>query len=112
VDKIDLPLFEQFGQIDLRPWYWFALLLVVIVLFVNFRLRDSRPRPAWIALREDEVAGGVDGRAAREGRSCSAYGTGACVRRHGGRVPGLVNQTRCNADQFAFSFSIFVPRRW
>ena len=33
-----------------------ALVLVFIVLFVNFRLRDSRLGRAWIALREDEVA--------------------------------------------------------
>ena len=31
-------------------------MLVLIVLFVNYRLRDSRLGRAWIALREDEVA--------------------------------------------------------
>ena len=30
--------------------------LVLVTLFVNFRLRDSRLGRAWIALREDEVA--------------------------------------------------------
>ena len=30
--------------------------MVALVLFVNFRLRDSRLGRAWIALREDEVA--------------------------------------------------------
>ena len=41
---------------SLRPYYWSALALVLVVLFVNFRLRDSRLGRAWIALREDEVA--------------------------------------------------------
>ena len=29
---------------------------MLVALFVNFRLRDSRLGRAWIALREDEVA--------------------------------------------------------
>ena len=37
--------FERFTSLDLRPWYWVALALVVLVLFVNFRLRDSRLGP-------------------------------------------------------------------
>ena len=56
VDKIDLPFFEPFTALNLRPWYWTVLALVLLVLFVNFRLRDSRLGRAWIALREDEVA--------------------------------------------------------
>ena len=30
--------------------------MVALVLFVNFRLRDSRLGRAWIAVREDEIA--------------------------------------------------------
>ena len=56
VDKIDLPLAEHFTSLNLRPWYWTALALALVVLFVNFRLRDSRLGRAWIAIREDEVA--------------------------------------------------------
>ena len=39
-----------------RPYYWTIFAIVLVVLFVNFRLRDSRLGRAWIALREDEVA--------------------------------------------------------
>ena len=53
IDKIDLPFLEPFKSLDLRPWYFVALGLVLLVLFVNFRLRDSRLGRAWIALRED-----------------------------------------------------------
>ena len=56
VDKIDVPFVDPFTSLNLRPWYYVALFLVLLVLFVNFRLRDSRLGRAWIALREDEVA--------------------------------------------------------
>ena len=56
VDKIDLPFVERFTTLDLRPWYFTALALALFVLFINFRLRDSRIGRAWIAIREDEVA--------------------------------------------------------
>ena len=56
IDKIDFPGIEPFKSLDLRPWFLTALVLVLIVLFVNYRLRDSRLGRAWIALREDEVA--------------------------------------------------------
>ena len=56
VDKIDLPFLDPFTSLNLRPWYWVAFAMVLIALFVNFRLRDSRLGRAWIALREDEVA--------------------------------------------------------
>jgi branched-chain amino acid transport system permease protein len=56
IDKVDLPFGQPFTSLELRPWYYMALALVVLVLFVNFRLRDSRLGRAWIAVREDEVA--------------------------------------------------------
>ena len=65
IDRIDLPFLERFGALDLRPWYWFALALVALMLFVNFRLRDSRLGRAWIALRDDEARGGERGRSDR-----------------------------------------------
>src|SRR4051794_17834057 len=54
IDAIDLPFFKRFSPLDLRPWYWFALVVVALLLLVNVRLRDSRLGRAWIALREDE----------------------------------------------------------
>ena len=49
---------------------------MAIVLFVNFRLRDSRLGRAWIALREDEVAAVAMGVPAVKTKLL-AYGTGA-----------------------------------
>jgi branched-chain amino acid transport system permease protein len=36
--------------------YYLALALVVITIFITYRLKDSRIGRAWIALREDEIA--------------------------------------------------------
>ena len=76
VDKIDLPFLEPFTGLELRPWYWVALALVGVVLFVNYRLRDSRLGRAWIALREDEVAAASMGVPLVKTKLL-AYGTGA-----------------------------------
>jgi branched-chain amino acid transport system permease protein len=106
VDRIDLPFVEQFGRLELRPWYWVALALVALVLFVNFRLRDSRLGRAWIALREDEVAAASMGVPLVKTKLL-AYGTGAAFGGMSGAFLGSYLNT-VNADQFQFSFSIFV----
>jgi branched-chain amino acid transport system permease protein len=106
VDRIDPPFFDRFGAIDLRPWYWFGLLLALIVLFVNFRLRDSRLGRAWIALREDEVAAASMGVPLVKTKLL-AYATGAAF----GGLAGVFfasYRNTVNADQFQFSFSIFI----
>jgi len=106
VDKIDLPFLEPFGLLDLRPWYWFALVLVGFVLFVNFRLRDSRLGRAWVALREDEIAAVAMGVPAVKTKLL-AYATGAAMGGIAGAFLGSFLNT-VNADQFQFYFSILV----
>jgi branched-chain amino acid transport system permease protein len=106
VDKIDLPFLQPFGLLDLRPWYWFALVLVGFVLFVNFRLRDSRLGRAWVALREDEIAAVAMGVPAVKTK-LMAYASGAAFGGISGAfLASLLNTV--NADQFQFSFSILV----
>ncbi len=106
VDKIDLPFLEAFNSLQLRPWYWVAFALVLIALFVNFRLRDSRLGRAWIALREDEVAA-VSMGVPLVKTKLLAYGTGAAFGGVSGAFLGSYLNT-VNADQFQFSFSIFI----
>jgi branched-chain amino acid transport system permease protein len=106
VDRVDLPGLEPFTQLNLRPWYWTALFFVVVALFINFRLRDSRLGRAWIALREDEVAATSMGIPLVKTKLL-AYGTGAAF----GGVAGAFFASylnTVNADQFQFSFSIFI----
>jgi branched-chain amino acid transport system permease protein len=106
VDRIDLPFLEPFTVLDKGPWLWFALFLVVVVLFVNFRLRDSRMGRAWIALREDEIAAVAMGVPAVKTK-LMAYGSGAAFGGISGTfLASLLNTV--NADQFQFYFSIFV----
>jgi branched-chain amino acid transport system permease protein len=106
IDKIDLPFVERFGALDLRPWYWFALTLVAVMLFVNFRLRDSRVGRAWIALRDDEGAAASAGVPIVRTKLL-AYGVGAALGGVSGAFLASYLNT-VNSDQFTFSFSIFI----
>ncbi|MGH2762013.1 MAG: branched-chain amino acid ABC transporter permease [Thermoleophilaceae bacterium] len=106
VDKVDLPFVDQFQSLDLRPWFWTALVLLLIVLFVNLRLRDSRLGRAWIALREDEVAAASMGVPLVKTKLL-AYGTGAAFAGVSGAfLASLLNTV--NADQFQFFVSVFI----
>jgi branched-chain amino acid transport system permease protein len=106
IDKIDLPLVGRFGALDLRPWYWFALALVALMLLVSFRLRDSRVGRAWIAVREDEAAAASAGVPIVRTKLL-AYGVGAAL----GGVSGAFLASYLSTvdpNQFTFSFSIFI----
>ena len=103
----DRPAFvERFSTLNLRPWYWTALALALFVVFVNFRLRDSRIGRAWIAIREDEVAAVSMGIPTVRVKLL-AYAMGAAFGGMAGTFIGSFFGT-VNADQFEFSFSIFV----
>jgi len=105
IDQVNL-FGIQFGQLDLRPWYWLVLGLLVVVLFCVIRLRDSRLGRAWIALREDEVAAASMG-VPLVRTKLAAYAVGAAI----GGVAGAFQASYLSvvtADQFAFTFSIFI----
>jgi branched-chain amino acid transport system permease protein len=107
IDQINLPIFGEYDSaLNLRPYYWTVFALVLVVLFVNFRLRDSRLGRAWIALREDEVAAASMGVPLVKTKLL-AYGTGAALGGMSGAFLASYLNT-VNADQFQFSFSIFV----
>jgi branched-chain amino acid transport system permease protein len=80
--------------------------MVLIVLFVNIRLRDSRMGRAWIALREDEVAASSMGVPLVKTK-LMAYAVGASFGGASGAFFGSYLNT-VNADQFQFGFSIFI----
>jgi branched-chain amino acid transport system permease protein len=106
VDGVNLPFTDPFNQLNLRPWYWTILGLVAVVLFVNFRLRDSRQGRAWIAIREDEVAAASMGVPLVKTK-LMAYATGAAFGGMAGAFLASYTNT-VNADQFQFAFSIFI----
>ena len=106
-DQIGLPFFGEFDSaFNLRPYYWTVLGLAVFVLFINFRLRDSRLGRAWIALREDEVAAASMGVPLVKTKLL-AYATGAaCGGLSGAFLGSYLNSV--NGTQFQFGFSIFI----
>jgi branched-chain amino acid transport system permease protein len=50
-----------FNTADAERWYWFALVILIIVIFMARRLEYSRVGRAWLAIREDEDAAAVMG---------------------------------------------------
>ena len=109
ISAVDLPYFPVIGKfnlLELRPWYWLILAILLLVLFVNIRLRDSRLGRAWIALREDEVAA-VSMGIPLVRTKLMAYAIGAAFGGMAGVFLGAFD-TQVNATQFQFSFSIFI----
>jgi branched-chain amino acid transport system permease protein len=109
ISALDLPYFPGIGMfnlLDLRPWYWLILGIMILVLFINLRLRDSRLGRAWIALREDEVAA-VSMGIPLVRTKLYAYAIGATFGGMSGAFLGAYH-TDVTGDDFAFSFSIFV----
>ena len=79
---------------------------MLVTLFVNFRLRDSRLGRAWIALREDEVAAASMGVPLVKTKLFS-YAAGGAF----GGIAGVFLgpfYSSVNANQFQFGLSIFV----
>jgi branched-chain amino acid transport system permease protein len=107
IDQINLPFFGEFDSATtLRPYYWCVLALCLVVLFVNFRLRDSRLGRAWIALREDEVAAASMGVPLVKTKLLAYAAGGAFGGISGAFLGPLYNSV--NANQFQFGFSIFI----
>jgi branched-chain amino acid transport system permease protein len=109
ISAVDSPYFPGLGQfnlLNLRPWYWLILGIMLVVLFVNLRLRDSRLGRAWVALREDEVAAVSMGIPSVRTK-LSAYAMGAAFGGMSGAFLGTYFTT-VNAGQFQFGFSIFI----
>jgi branched-chain amino acid transport system permease protein len=109
ISGVDQPWFPgvgSFTQLNLRPWYWLAFGILLLVLFINVRLRDSRLGRAWVALREDEVAA-VSMGIPLVRTKLLAYAIGASIGGLAGAFFGTYF-TEVNAGQFAFGFSIFI----
>jgi branched-chain amino acid transport system permease protein len=107
IDSIDIPFLDPFDSaLNLRPYYWTAFALVLVVLFVNLRLRDSKLGRAWIALREDEVAAASMGVPLVKTKLL-AYATGGAFGGIAGAFLGAYFSS-VNANQFQFGLSIFI----
>ncbi|MGL5824056.1 MAG: branched-chain amino acid ABC transporter permease [Nocardioides sp.] len=74
-----------FNTSDAERWYWFALVLLIILILLARRLEDSRVGRAWLAIREDEDAASVMGVAAFKFKLW-AFAIGAAL----GAIAGLL----------------------
>jgi branched-chain amino acid transport system permease protein len=107
IDEPSLPGFGTFNSaLDLTDYYYLGVIMVAIVLFVSFMLRDSRLGRAWIAIREDEVAAASMGVPLVRTKLLS-YAIGAAIGGVAGAFLGAYTQA-INSNQYQFSFSILV----
>jgi branched-chain amino acid transport system permease protein len=96
---------HSFG-VDAWPYYYVAIALVALLIFVSVRLRDSRIGRAWMAIREDEVAAtamGID----RTRTKLLAFAIGAAFAGATGTFYVAKLQT-ATPDMFGFPVSVMI----
>jgi branched-chain amino acid transport system permease protein len=108
IDKVNFPWSDTPFRypLELRPIYYVGLAMVLLVIFFNRRLRDSRMGRAWIAVREDEVAAAAMG-VNLVRTKLWAYALGAALGGFSGVFLATYTNT-VNVDQFEFGFSVLI----
>jgi branched-chain amino acid transport system permease protein len=104
VDANDTTKFLEFGVLDQIPYYWLGLTVVILVIFADRLIKDSRVGRAWEAGREDEDAAELMGVPTFKFKLL-AFSTGAFV---GGLAGALYasRQSFINPQSFLLLFSI------
>jgi branched-chain amino acid transport system permease protein len=87
-------------------YYWAALVLLGVTVFVSLRLRDSRLGRAWIAIREDETAAAAMGVPLMRTKTW-AYATGAFFGGVAGAYFASYKSSTFPGD-FSFNISAFI----
>jgi branched-chain amino acid transport system permease protein len=108
IDKVNFPWSDTPFKypLELKPIYYVGLAMVLLVIFFNRRLRDSRIGRAWIAVREDEVAAAAMG-VNLVRTKLWAYALGAALGGFSGVFLATYTNT-VNVDQFEFGFSVLI----
>jgi branched-chain amino acid transport system permease protein len=108
IDKVNFPWSDTAFKypLELKPIYYVGLAMVLLVIFFNRRLRDSRMGRAWIAVREDEVAAAAMG-VNLVRTKLWAYALGAALGGFAGVFLATYTNT-VNVDQFEFGFSVLI----
>jgi branched-chain amino acid transport system permease protein len=104
IDTQDTTKFLVFGVLDQIPYYWLGLTVVIIMLFADYLIKNSRVGRAWEATREDEDAAELMGVPTFRFKLL-AFATGAFI---GGLAGSLYasRQNFINPDSFLLLFSI------
>ena len=85
-------------------WYWFALTVIIVVIFADKLIKDSRVGRAWEATREDEDAAELMGVPTFRFKLL-AFATGAAI----GGLSGALFATKqqfINPDNFTILYSV------
>jgi branched-chain amino acid transport system permease protein len=95
---------ERFTGVDLKPWYFTLVVMVLLTIFVVRRLEHSKMGRAWIAVREDEIAASAMGVPLMRTKLW-AYGIGAIF---GGLVGAYYGSFIGSVFPTSFSFAISI----
>ena len=95
---------ERYGALELRPWYFTIVLLVIISIFAFRRIDKSKMGRAWVAIREDEIAASAMGIPLMRTKLW-AYGIGAVS---GGVVGAFYGSFVGSVFPTSFNFAISV----
>lgn len=104
LDTQDTTKFLFFGVLDQIPYYWMGLTAVILVLFADILIKNSRVGRAWEATREDEDAAELMGVPTFKFKLL-AFATGAFV----GGLAGALYASRqgfINPQSFLLLYSI------
>jgi len=96
---------HEFG-INSTPYYYLGVLMIAALVFVSYRLKESRIGRAWMAIREDEIAAGAMG-VNRTRLKLLAFATGAAFAGATGTFYVAKLKT-ATPDMFMFPVSIMV----
>jgi len=95
----------RFG-VDSMPYYYVGLAMIVVLIFVSYRLKDSRIGRAWMAIREDEIAAAAMG-VNRVKLKLLAFATGAAFAGATGTLFVAKLET-ATPDMFGFPVSVMI----
>ena len=99
-------LFGTSFGVAATPYYYVAVAMVLLLIFVSLRLRDSRIGRAWMAIREDEIAAGAMG-VNRTQFKLLAFAIGAGFAGFAGTFYVAKLQT-ATPEMFGFSVSVMM----
>jgi branched-chain amino acid transport system permease protein len=105
-DAVGLPVNYQQSTNRAELFFYTAVVLLLITVFISVRLRDSRLGRAWIAIREDETAAAAMGVPLMQTKTW-AYAIGAFF----GGIAGAYYATFKSGafpSDFFFNFSVFI----
>ena len=105
-DTVGLPVNYQQSTNRAELYFYTALILLLLTVFISVRLRDSRLGRAWVAIREDETAAAAMGVPLMRTKTW-AYAIGAFF---GGIAGAYYASFKGGAfpSDFYFNLSIFV----